>query len=128
MQVLAQMRLGRNGVDQLVAGVLRVAGHEADLVIAGHRAEQVEQIGEVHLLFQPLAIAVDVLAQQGDFLIPRFHKAAELGEDIAGLAALFAAADIRHDAVGAEVVAAVHDGQPCAELALAPDAFAASGQ
>ncbi len=121
MQVLAQVRLRGNGVNELMAGVLRVAGHEADLIIAGHRAEQVEQVGKIHLLFQALAVAVDILAQQGDLLVARFHKAPELGQDIAGLAALFAAADIGHDAVGAEVVAAVHNGQPGAELALAPD-------
>ena len=121
MQVLAQLRLSGNGVDQLVAGILGVAGHKADVVIAGHRAQQVEQIGKVHLFFQTLAVAVDVLSQQCDLLIACLHKTAELGKDITGLAALFAAAHIRHDAVGAEVVAAVHDGQPCAELALTPD-------
>ena len=104
-----------------MAGVLGVAGHKADVVIAGHGAQQVEQVGEIDLLLQPLTVAVHVLPQQGDLLIARFHKVAELGKDIAGLAALLAAADVGHDAVGAEVIAAVHDGQPCAELALAPD-------
>ena len=121
MQVLAQVRLGRNGIDQLMAGVLRVAGHKADLIIAGHGAEQVEQVREIDLLFQALAVAVDVLAQQGDLLVAGLHQTAELGQDIPGLAALLAAADVGHDAVGAEVVAAVHDGQPGAELALPPD-------
>ena len=117
----AQLRLGGNGVDQLVAGILGVAGHKADVVIAGHSAQQIEQVGEIDLFLQPLAVAVHVLPQQGDLLIARLHKAAELRKDIAGLAALLAAADVGHDAVGAEVIAAVHDGQPCAELALAPD-------
>ena len=121
MQVLAQLRLGGDGIDQLMAGVLGVAGHKADMIIAGHGAQQVEQVGEIDLLLQTLAVTVHVLTQQGDLLIARFHKAAELGKDIAGLAALLAAADVGHDAVGAEVIAAVHDGQPCAELALAPD-------
>ena len=119
--MLAQLRLGGNGVDQLVTGILGVAGHKADVIIAGHRAQQVEQIRKVHLFFQTLAVAVDVLSQQCDLLIACLHKTAELGKDITGLAALLAAAHIRHDAVGTEVVAAVHDGQPCAELALTPD-------
>ena len=121
MQVLAQLRLGGDGINELMAGVLGVAGHKADVIIAGHGAQQVEKVGEIDLLFQTLAIAVHVLTQQGDLLIARFHKTAELRKDIAGLAALLAAADVGHDAVGAEVIAAVHDGQPCAELALAPD-------
>ena len=104
-----------------MAGVLGVAGHEPDVVVTGHGAQQVEQVGKVDLLFQALAVAVHVLAQQGDLLVTGLHKTPELGQDVARLAALFAAADVGHDAVGAEVVAAVHDGQPGAELALAPD-------
>ena len=123
MQVLAQVGLGRDGVDQLAAGVLGVAGHEADVVIPRHGAQQVEQVGEVHLLplVQPLAVAVDVLAQQGDLLVAGLHQALELGQDVRRAAALFPAADVGHDAVGAEVVAPVHDGQPGPELALPPD-------
>ena len=121
MQMLADLRLGRDGVDELEAGVLRVAGHEADVVVARDGAEQVEQVGEIHLLLEALAVAVDILAQKGDLLVPRLHETLELGEDVAGLAALFAAADVRHDAVGAEVVTAIHDGQPSTELALAAD-------
>ena len=121
VQVLAQVGLGRNGVDQLVAGILRVAGHKADLVIAGYSAEQIEQISKVHLFFQALAVAVHVLAQQSDLLVSGFHQPPELRQDIAGLAALFTAPHIRYDAVGAEIVAAIHDGQPGAELTLAPD-------
>ena len=101
------------------------------MVIAGHGAQQVEQVGEIDLLLQPLTVAVHVLPQQGDLLIARFHKVAELGKDIAGLAALLAAADIGHDAVGAEVIAAVEAG----DLDLAatqryprqPDGAAAAG-
>ena len=33
MQMLADLRLGRDGVDEFEAGVLRVAGHEADVVV-----------------------------------------------------------------------------------------------
>ena len=121
MQMLADLRLRRDGVDQLEAGILRVARHEADVVIARHSAEQVEQVGKVHLFFQTLTVAVDVLTQERNFFVASLDQTPELGEDIAGLAALFTAADIRHDAIGAEVVAAVHDGQPCPELALPAD-------
>ena len=88
VQVFAQVGLGRNGIDQLVAGILRVAGHKADLVIAGYGAEQIEQISKVHLFFQALAVAVHVLAQQSDLLVSSFHQPPELRQDIAGLAAL----------------------------------------
>ena len=98
-----------------------MAGHETDVVVARDGAEQVEQVGEIHLLLEALAVAVDILAQKGDLLISCLHETLELGEDVAGLAALFAAADIRHDAIGAEVVTAIHDGQPGTELALTAD-------
>ena len=32
MQVLAQLRLGGDGINELMAGVLGVAGHKADVV------------------------------------------------------------------------------------------------
>ena len=82
VQVLAQVGLGRNGVDQFMAGILRVAGHKADLVIAGHSAEQIEQISKVHLFLQALAVAVHVLAEQGDFLHPVGDKRRRIGGDV----------------------------------------------
>ena len=62
--MLAQMLLRGNHVDELAAGVLRVARHEADLVVAGDFAQQVQKVGKVDGMFQPLAVAVDVLAQE----------------------------------------------------------------
>ena len=72
-------------------------------------------------MFQPLAVAVDVLAQEGDFLIALLDKLPELRQNCGGLAAAFPPADVGHDAVGAEVVAPVHDGQPRAEAGIAAD-------
>src|SRR5699024_12464217 len=95
-----------------------VAGHEADGVNPRHGAQQVEQVGEVHLLpfVQHLAVTVDVLAQQGDLLVAGFHQALELGQDVRRAAALFPAADVGHDAVGAEVVAPVHEDRKSTRL------------
>ena len=98
-----------------------MAGHEADLVIAGDPAQQVEQVGKVDGVFQPFAVAVDVLPQQGDLLVTGLHQAAELGQDRVGFTAALPPADVGHDAVGAEVVAAVHDGQPGPEAGVPPD-------
>ena len=115
--MLAQMLLRGNRVDELAAGVLRVARHEADLVVAGDLAQQVQKVSKVDGMFQPLAVAVDVLAQEGDFLIALLDKLPELRQNCGGLAA----ADVGHDAVGAEVVAPVHDRQPRAEAGIAAD-------
>ena len=121
VNVLAQMLLRGDRVDQLAAGVLRVACHKADLVITGDLAQQVQKIGKVNGVFQPLAVAVDILAQQGDLLVALRHQLPELLQNGGGLTAALPPADIRHNAVGAEVIAPVHDGQPCAEAGIAAD-------
>ncbi len=54
-------------------------------------------------------VAVDGLAQQGDFLAALGGELADLGGDVLGRPALLRAAHAGHDAVGAELVAADHD-------------------
>ena len=121
VDVLAQVRLRGDGVDEFMAGVLGVAGHKADLVVAGHGAQQVEQVGKINGLRKPFAVAVDVLPQQRDFFVAFGHQIAELRQNGVRLAAALAPAHIGHDAVGTEVIAPVHDGQPGAETGIPPD-------
>ena len=54
-------------------------------------------------------VAVDGLAQQRDFLAALGGELADLGGDVLRRPALLRAAHARHDAVGAELVAADHD-------------------
>ena len=119
--MLAQMLLCGDGVDQLAAGILGMAGHKADLVITGHGAEQVEQVGKIDLFGQALAVAVDVLAKQGDLFVTFSNQLLELGQDGGRFTAALTPAHVGHDAVGAEIIAAVHDGQPGAEAGIAAD-------
>ena len=77
--MLAQMLLRGNRVDEFAAGVLRVARHEADLVVAGDFAQQVQKVGKVDGMFQPLAVAVDVLTEQRDFFIPLLYERFDFG-------------------------------------------------
>ena len=84
VDMLAQMLLRGNRIDELAAGVLRVARHEADLVVAGDFAQQVQKVGKVDGMFQPLAVAVDVLAQEGDLLIALLDKLPELCQNCGG--------------------------------------------
>ena len=121
MDVLAQMLLRSNRINELAAGIFRMARHEANLIVAGHLAQKIQQIGKVDGVFQPLAIAVDVLAQEGDFLVALGHQLLELCQNGGRFTAALPPADIRHDAVGAKVIATVHDGQPGAETGVPPD-------
>ena len=54
-------------------------------------------------------VAVDGLAQQRDLLAPLGGELADLRRDLLRMPALLRPADARHDAVGAELVAADHD-------------------
>ena len=121
MDVLAQMRLCGDGVDQLAAGILGVARHKADLVIPRHLAQKVQQVGEIHGLCQPLAVAVDILPQQGDLLVAVCHQVPELRQDGAGFPAAFPPPHIRYNTIGAEVVATIHDRQPGAKPRIPSD-------
>ena len=109
-----------HGLEELVPGVLGVAGHEADQVVPGDLVDLREEVGEIHGGLQVLAVGVDVLAQEGDVLVPLVHQLPDLRQDVPRLPAPLPAPDIGDDAVGAEVVAAVHDGDPGLHRAL-PD-------
>ena len=113
------MAAGGHHVEQLVAGVLGLGGHEADEVVALDLVQVGQQISKIIAGAQILAIGVDVLPQQGDLLEAVGHQLPHLVDDPLRVAAAFPAADVGHDAVGAEVVAAVHDGHPRAGAALA---------
>ena len=119
--MVADALFGGDDVDELAAGILGVAGHEAKVIVPRHLAEHGQQVGEVHPGFQALAVAVHVLAQQGDLFVTRLHQLAALRQNVLGAAAALSAAHIGHDAVGAEIVAAVHDGQPGPEVRIAAD-------
>ena len=108
----------RHGVEELAGGVLGLGGHEAQEIVALDLVQRGEQVGKVIAGAQILAVGVDVLPQQGDLLEALRHQTAHLIDDLLRGAAALPAADVGHDAVGAEVVAAVHDGhpRPCAPL------------
>ena len=108
-----------DGVDQLAGTVLGVRGHEAQPVVAGDLVDLADQLSEGRPRLEPLTVAVDVLSEQGDILIALFDHLLRLRDDDLGLSAALSAAHIRHDAVGAEVVTAVHDRQPALEFAVA---------
>ena len=109
-----------HGVEQLIAGVLGLGRHKADQVVAVDLVQLPQQVRKVPGLRQILAVGVDVLAQQGDLLIPLRRQLADLLHDLLRGAAALPAPDVGDDAVRAEVVAPIHDGHPRPNPAL-PD-------
>ena len=67
---------------------------------------------------QIIAVGVDILAQQSDVLVTGGNQFPDLLQNALGITAALPAPDIGYDAVGAEVVAAVHDGHPRPGAAL----------
>ena len=90
MQIFAYLGQLAHGVEQIVAHVAREVGDELDALDAGRVMNAAKQIG------QPFAaavavlerVAVDGLAEQGDFLAALGGKLANLGGDVFGRPAL----------------------------------------
>ena len=83
-------------------------GHETDALDADF-VELCKQLRKAQLALHVKTVGIDVLAQQHDLLDAFFLELACLLDDPGGRAGALPAAHIRHDAVRAEVVAAVHD-------------------
>ena len=105
--------------DHGLAEVLRVRAREADPLDPVDRVAGAQQLAELGLELgaQVAAPRVDVLAEQRDLLDAVGGEPRHLGDDLAGPAALLAAADGRDDAVRALGVAAHRDLHPGAERA-----------
>ena len=58
------------------------------------------------------------MAQQGEFLVALFNRGFNFLNDIFHAAAALTPAHIGHDAVGAEIIAAIHNGNPSRKGAL----------
>ena len=90
-----------------------MARHEAQPEIARNGVEPTQKVGKVHLDAEVLAVGVDVLSEERYLLVTGRYQLAQLLFDFIRHTAALSAAHIRHDAVSAEVIAAVHDGKPC---------------
>ncbi len=107
---------GRSALlEEPVAHVLGMRRGEPDAQQGRNQRRAPHQLGKVDLAG---AVGVDVLPQQGDFAVTVVEKRAHLGQDGLGVAAPLAAAGVGHHAVGAEVVAAAHDGDEGADAVL----------
>ena len=120
VDVAADVGMRGNDVERLVAHILGVRGGEADAhgrIGFGHAGQEGREGngGVVALGIGRMArVGVDVLSQQGDFFESALAEVAHFGQDALNVAAAFAPARVRHDAVVAEVVATAHDADESA--------------
>ena len=98
-----------------------MARRKAEQELAVNFGQAAQKLREVHAVVRPAAVGVYVLAQKGNILIPLGNKLARFLDHVFRAAAALPPAHIRDDAVGAEIVAAGHDGQPRLDIALPAD-------
>ena len=96
-----------------------MAGHEGQPKVSLDGIQLGHQIREVAI--GALAVRIDVLTQQGDLLVASLHQLTHLADNVLLGAAPLPASAVGHDAVGAEIVTAVHDRYPGAVARLAAD-------
>ena len=109
----------RSTLEALLAHITRVAGHIMNTLNAGNNIHTAQQLSESVLVAKILAIGINVLSQQSKFLVAIFNCYLNLGNNIIDAAAALASAYIRHDAVGTEIIAAIHNRNPGSKRALA---------
>ena len=116
------MTFGRLGhrVDHVVGEGGGVRAREADALETLDLAGRAQQLAEGEPVAELDAVGVDVLAEQRDLDGAVGDERLDLGEDVARTAVLLLAAQRRHDAEGAGVVAADRDRHPAAVGRLAP--------
>ena len=107
-----------HGSKKALGRVLGVARHKPDAEIARNGVDLAKELREIHILVQSPAIGVHVLAEERNILIPGGDKRFGLAHDVLAPAGTLAPADVGDDAVRAEVVAPVHDGEPCLHAAF----------
>jgi len=122
MDVLAHLVQAADCVDQVVRKVAGVGRSEADARQPSYRGDPIQQVTEWDApLRHVLSVGVHRLAQQGHLARAAARQPLDLLKDLGRRAASLAAPCIRHDAEGAELVAAVHDGHMRLQLRRALD-------
>ena len=89
-----------------------MAGHKPDQELPGDLGNFGQQIGKIDLFFQVFAVGVYILTQESDLLCTGFDNLAALSQNVLHFPAAFPTTDIGDDTVGAEIVAAIHNGNP----------------
>ena len=109
MDVVAERGEGVDRVDDIFGEIARVRSGEAHAADAGDLADSREQFGKRHLA-RRIAVGVHVLAEQLNLGEASIGHALGFGQDGGGGARTLLAAGVGDDAVGAEFVATLDDG------------------
>ena len=94
-------------------------GHKPDDKFTLHGVDFPQQFCKGNRLFQIFSVGVDVLPQQHDFLVSVLNQVLDFSQNHFRLPTAFPSPYIRNDAIGAEVVATVHNRNRRFESAVA---------
>ena len=119
MDVVADVGALRDNVNHLVVHILGMRSHEADAMFARILCKILEQFCKAVPVRPVVAVGIDVLTEQRHLFVSVRERLFKFGKDILTGAAALPAANERHDAVGAKIVAAVHDVDPSVGAARA---------
>ena len=122
MDMIADLRSTGDDIDQFFCTVARMRGHEPHPEIARKIPDRFQKLRKAQIVLQILPIGVDIGAEKGDLDKALSDQVFCLGYNIRRQSSPLKSADKRNDAVGAEVVAAVHDRK------TRPDAVLTNGR
>ena len=108
--MLAHIRYIGNHLEGFIAHILRMRGGEADTHMrygSGHKAEEGREVDDFTVLLK--AIGIDILTEEGYFLIALGREVEHFVEDAFHIAAPFTSTSVRNDAIVAEIVTTTHN-------------------
>ena len=101
-----------DGIDGIVIHVLGMTRHIPDPFDAFYFIDSPEQAGKIVMTGQVFPVGIDILAQQSNFFVSCIGNAPDFFHDSLDRTADFPAPYVRNDAIGTEIIAPVHDGDP----------------
>ena len=121
VDMLAHIGHFRNNLQGFIAHILGVRSSEADAYARCRLCYGAQQHRESDNLPVRLlkTVRVDILPQQGHFLIAFSHQIRHFIQDTFHITAAFPSARIGDDAVGTEVIATAHDGDKAGDVVAA---------
>ena len=109
VNVPLDVRVRLHHLDELIREILRVRGHIAYAPETRQLCHGGEQLREARAARDVIAIGIDILTEQGDLETAIRDQLLALTEDRRRITRLLPTPHVRHDAVGAEIIAAVAD-------------------
>ncbi|CUP53126.1 Uncharacterised protein [Bacteroides xylanisolvens] len=118
MHMTRHLRRIRHRIHHIECHISRMRRHIAHALDAIHLVDRADQRPKVRPVSEIKTIRIHILPEERHLLIAFFREALYLARDILHAAGQLTAAYIRHDAVRAELVAPLHDRDPCKDMGL----------